>query len=174
MTNIKEAMRVFEDWLADFEVRKPPTRTYLPLATVEVFASSAADKARSFIEAYRSCDGDYKKMRTISSGEEQPTWDIVRNRRLAEILADSKVTSNLWTENGDMPTSEHIEMIVWAYSPDASKLKKRLPDIESKLDDKKEEDNGKEAKTAAKRKSDSKSDEATKNKRKSSGDKDSS
>lgn len=159
-------MRIFEDWLADFEVRKPPTRTYLPLATVELFESSASGDAHSFINAYKSCDGDYKKMRTITSGEDKPTWDIVRNRRLAELLADGKVATRLWNEDGDMPTPEHIEMITWAYSPDASKLKKQLPNIESNLG--KEQKKDKE-KTATKRKSDGKKDEASQNKRKSAG-----
>lgn len=45
----------------------------------------------------------------------------------------------MW-DSDDLPTLQHLELIMWAYSPDASKIKKRLPTLEAKLKEYKVED----------------------------------
>lgn len=90
------------------------------------------NKAEAFLKAYKSVGGDYKHLRTVASGDNEPTWDIVRNsvlNKLIQIINDEN--PSLW-EN-DLPTKEHVELIIWAYSPEASKIKKGLSKLEEKL-----------------------------------------
>lgn len=109
-----------------------------------------------FLKSYKDCDGDYKKLRTVASGEEKPTWDIVRNKHLTDLL--KKVDDDdldLWNSD-ELPTKIHTELIMWAYSPDASKIKKQLSSLQEKLekyatDD--ENDKEKNGKNSGKRKS---------------------
>jgi len=175
--NIKDAVEVFEDWLKNFEKLDlgKENRSYLPLASVQILLplkkeySIEDKKAEAFMAAYKSVGGDYKHLRTIASGEDEPTWDIVRNAVLKKILKDiEEQKSDLWKD--DLPTKEHLELILWAYSPDASKIKKNLPKFEENLgknenrDDKEtkkesgsEDDEDEGDRKAFKRKSDSSS-----------------
>lgn len=80
----------------------------------------------------KTAKGDYKNLRTVSSGDDQPTWDIIRNKELKKLLkAIDENKSDLWKD--DLPTKEHMEIILWAYSPDASKIKKNVSVYEDKL-----------------------------------------
>lgn len=118
-------------------------------------------QASAFYEAYKSVGGDYKNLRTVASGDDQPTWDIVRNTVLRKLLKKiDEENTDLW--KNDFPTKEHAELIIWAYSPDASKIKKNLSKLEEKLGSEEEDEaeNGKsrdnspaEEKKATKRKS---------------------
>lgn len=183
--NINEATGVFEDFLRNFELNNlgRENRAYLPIASIEALLP-LKDKYEiknsqidDFLKAYRkTAKGDYKNLRTVSSGEDQPTWDIVRNSELKKLLKGIEENrSDLWKD--DLPTKEHMEIILWAYSPDASKIKKNVSVYEEKLgsgqksDDEsdemeveeKEEKKGKEKK-------DKKDDDKKASKRKSAGD----
>lgn len=182
LQNINDAVQVFEEWLQNFEKLNlsKENRAYLPLATVKTLLPlkkqyKIEDKqAAAFYEAYKSVSGDYKNLRTVSSGEDQPTWDIVRNSVLRKLLKKvDEDKPDLWKD--DLPTKEHVELIVWAYSPDASKIKKNLSKLEEKLgksgdeNDDEEEGNGKkgsspkEEKKASKRKSEGSSSSSSSN-----------
>lgn len=182
LSNIKEALDVFEKWLKDFEKLHIPNWSYLPLATVESFLvlknhfGFKDEKLSKFLEAYKSNDGDYKKLRTVSSGDEKLTWDIARNNELRDLMKVVDDDSpDMWDDN-DLPTKVHAQLILWAYSPDASRIKKNLSNFQDKLDkiyggsDSSEKDDDSE--DDMKKKSDN-GDIKKSNKRKSSGNSDS-
>lgn len=180
--NINDATSVFEDFLRNFELNNlgRENRAYLPIKSIEALLplkekyeikNSQIDE---FLEAYKkTAKGDYKNLRTVSSGEDQPTWDIVRNTQLKKLLkAIEEDRSDLWED--DLPTKEHMEIILWAYSPDASKIKKNVSVYEEKLGsgEKSEDENDEmevEEKEEKGKKSKKESDKKA-SKRKSSGD----
>lgn len=150
-------------------------RAYLPFATVKTLLPLKKQykiedaQSSAFYEAYKSVGGDYKNLRTVASGDNQPTWDIVRNKVLRKLLKKlDEDKPDLWKD--DLPTKEHVELIIWAYSPDASKIKKNLSKLEEKLSSKTdgEEENGKKegssapGKKASKRKSEGSSNDSSK------------
>lgn len=188
-------MAVFEEWLRNFDLNgsSKENRAYLPLTSIEALLplkerfNIEDKKADDFLEAYKKAHADYKNLRTVASGEDQSTWDIVRNNELKRLLKQLEENKpELWKD--DLPTKEHMEIIIWAYSPDASRIKKNVSLYEEKLGTEKksesdlemdgEEENGKEEKEEKKRKeerkqSDEKSDENKEkrgSKRKSSSD----
>lgn len=161
LQNINDAVQVFEEWLQNFEKLNlsKENRAYLPLATVKTLLPLKKqykiddDQATAFYEAYKSVGGEYKNLRTVSSGEDKPTWDIVRNTVLRKLLKKiDEDKPDLWKD--ELPTKEHVELIIWAYSPDASKIKKSLSKLEEKLGKAEKEESSPEAeKKASKRKS---------------------
>lgn len=168
LQNIKDAMEVFDKWLQNFEKMDlgKENRPYLPLPTIKILSSLFSkynvqdEKAKEFLEAYKKVGGDYKHLRTVPSGDSEPTWDILRNTQLKEILTEIQETKpDMWQD--DLPTEEHLKLIMWAYSPDASKIKKNLPKLEEKLkdEDSMEDDDSEEEeiprKNSSKRKSSS-------------------
>lgn len=136
--NITDAIGIFEQWLKDFESNNlaKENKPYLPLLSVQALLP-LRDKyelkdelAERFLKAYsEEAKGEYKNLRTISSGDGEPTWDIVRNKQL-KALGTSSV--DLWDDE-DLPTKEHMSLILWAYSPEASKVKKNVSNYEEKL-----------------------------------------
>ncbi|KAK9745913.1 hypothetical protein QE152_g6543 [Popillia japonica] len=121
LQNINDAMKVFEDFVKDFEKnnKSKENRAYLPLASIEALLPLKVK-------------GEYKNLRTVSSGDNEPTWDIVRNsalRKLMKTIDDED--PELW--NDDLPSKEHMELILWGYSPEASKIKKNQSKFEEKL-----------------------------------------
>lgn len=171
LQNIKDAMEVFDKWLQNFEKMNlgKENRAYLPLPTIKMLSSlfkkyDVQDKlAKEFLDAYKKVGGEYKHLRTVSSGENEPTWDIVRNSQLKDLLKDIEENKpDMWDDG--LPTEEHLRLIAWAYSPEASQIKKNLSKIEEKLngDDSMEDGSSEEEETpkknSSKRKSSSGSD----------------
>lgn len=146
LQNINDAMKIFDDWLSNFEKHNlsKENKSYLPLETIKVLLPlvnkyKIDDKnATKFIDAYeKDAKGEYKNLRTISSGDDKPTWDIVRNSELKKLM--KKVTENdvnLWKD--ELPSKEHVELIIWGYSPEASKIKKNLEKYKELLGKKEE------------------------------------
>ncbi|XP_030745940.1 transcriptional regulator ATRX homolog [Sitophilus oryzae] len=142
LQNITDAMKIFEDWLKDYEYKNlsKENRAYLPLASVEALLPLKEkyelknELVEKFLKAYKEkAKGDYKNLRTVSSGDEKPTWDIVRNQELKKIWKGFEESKpDLWNDD-DLPTKEHLELILWAYSPEANKIKKNLSSYEEKL-----------------------------------------
>lgn len=158
-------MDVFEKWLKGFEKSdlSRQNRSYLPLSTIELLVPLKKqhkvenDKAEAFVKAYKSVGGDYKQLRTVASAENEPTWDIVRNAALKKMIEKvDEEDPDMW--DGDLPTAAHLELILWGYSPEASKLKKQIPKIEGNL--------GKNAKSCG---TEDATDNKGSNKRKSAG-----
>ncbi|VVC99042.1 unnamed protein product [Leptidea sinapis] len=143
LSNIKEAMSLFEKFLDDFDTlhMSKQNNPYLPLGIVrtclELAGGTVTDQQRSFIAAYSSVGGQYKRLRTVAEKEDGKTWDIVRNQALKE-LKEKHADVKLFNDKEE-PTNEHLEMLLWAYSPEAARVKKLIPETEdkSKSDDRK-------------------------------------
>lgn len=141
LQNINDATSVFEDFLRKFELSNlgKENRAYLSLSSIEALLPLKEkyeiknSQIDDFLKAYKkTAKGEYKNLRTVSSGEDQPTWDIVRNKELKKLLKSiDENKADLWEDN--LPTKEHMEIILWAYSPDASKIKKNISFYEEKL-----------------------------------------
>lgn len=97
------------------------------------------------IRDYKKKKGDYKSMRSVKVPDASTTWDIERNRRLKEIIDKIKKDRILWfeTDVGDfrgLPTKEHVRCIMLGYSPDPSKVKKLIAEVDEKFGDESSED----------------------------------
>ncbi|XP_048002511.1 uncharacterized protein LOC125239076 [Leguminivora glycinivorella] len=144
LANIKEAMAILEKFLDDFDTNhlSKQNNAYLSLGIVKTAQKSAGDavteKQRAFIAAYSSVNGEYKRLRTVEEKEGGKTWDIVRNAALKE-LKEKHADAKLFNDK-DEPTPEHLELLLWAYSPEAAKVKKLVP--ETKEDRKRKSSGG--------------------------------
>ncbi|XP_018311304.1 uncharacterized protein [Mycetomoellerius zeteki] len=134
LANLRDALKVFEDWLTDYKEnnRGKENLAYLPIETIKAFRSLAKKYDvwdDGFFRAYMNEKGDYKSLRDMKVPNGGTTWDIERNRRLKEIINRIKNEHVQWyeTDVGDfrgLPTKEHVRCIVLGYSPDPTKLKK--------------------------------------------------
>lgn len=167
LQNIKDAMSTFEKFLKDFEKNglSKDNRAYIPFDTIKILEplftkyNVSTKKSKAFMKAYESAK-EYKSLRTVESDEKGVTWDIIRNKELKEIWK-ANIDADMWTDD-DIPTKDHMEMIMWGFSPEASKIKKNLDTLKEKL-------GGGDKKSVSKRKpesSDSSSDESPSKKKK--------
>lgn len=169
LQNLNDAMKIFEDWLKEFENKNKSkeNRPYLPLDAIKVLLplkdkyAIKDEKALAFIKAYEKVKGEYKNLRTVDSGDGEPTWDIVRNTNLKKLVKEQEEgNADLW--NDDLPSKEHMKLILWAYSPQASNIKKNKDKFEEILGSKSESSDEEEMeedeggkKNSSKRKSES-------------------
>ncbi|CAK9824696.1 ETS translocation variant 5 [Anthophora retusa] len=140
LTNLREALKVFEDWLLDYKEnnRSKENLAYLPIETIKGFRTLAKKYdvlEEDFYKAYKKEKGDYKSLRSVKIPSGETTWDIERNRRLKQIIDKIKQEHVQWyeTDMGDfrgLPTKEHVQCIMLGYSPDPSKLKKLVVQVE--------------------------------------------
>jgi len=112
----------------------------------------------SLCRAYKGEKGDYKGLRAVKAPGKDVTWDIERNRRLKDIIGRIKQEHVQWyeTDVGDfrgLPTKEHTQCIVLAYSPDPMKLRKLASQARDKFGD--DDTNAEEEEEDAKRTHDS-------------------
>nr|XP_026486485.1 uncharacterized protein LOC113393688 [Vanessa tameamea] len=127
LSNIKEAISVFDQFLDDFDTMhlSKQNNPYISLGIVRTCVKLAGDNVteqqKSFVAAYTSVNGEYKRLRTVAS-DGGKTWDIVRNEALKE-LKEKHSDAKLFDDK-DEPTAEHLEMLLWAYSPEAARVKK--------------------------------------------------
>ncbi|XP_026746096.1 uncharacterized protein LOC113507438 [Trichoplusia ni] len=132
LSNIKSAISIFEQFLDEYESQhlSRQNNPYLSLGIVRtaerLAGNDVSDQQRSFIAAYGSVRGEYKRLRTVPEKEGGKTWDIVRNTALKDIK-EKYANAKLFTEK-DAPTSEHLQMLLWAYSPEPARTKKYVPE----------------------------------------------
>lgn len=124
---IKEAVGVLEDFLMKFdeENRSKLNLAYLPANVVTSCGTPDRSLSAEFVKAYTiDAKGNYKHLRTMfPKGDDSKSWDIVRNAKLKalnEKIAAKK--SKLFNEDGS-PSTEHLQLIYWAYSPQPDKVK---------------------------------------------------
>ncbi|XP_022833530.1 uncharacterized protein LOC111361383 [Spodoptera litura] len=126
VSNIKAAVAIFDKFIEDFDARRviKQNNPYLSLDTVRKVEELAGDNItelqKAFIAAYISVRGEYRRLRNVRAPGEDTTWDIVRNREL-KTLKRKLAHAELFEDDGE-PTEEHIEMLLWAYSPDCRRL----------------------------------------------------
>jgi len=140
--NLEEAIEVFEEWIDDYKKngRSKETFSYLPVETVEGYEPLAKHygiEDLSFLQAFKEVDGDLKRLRNKKIPDDSTTWDIHRNRNLKAI--DKKINDNflpLFETDGplrSLPTKEHVELIMWGYSKEPTKVKKLIGEIDEKI-----------------------------------------
>lgn len=149
LSNLKEALQVFEDWLNDYKLnnRGKENLPYLPIETVKgyrLLAEKYDVLDEDFYKAYKKEKGDYKSMRAVKVNG-GVTWDIERNRKLKEVIEKIKQDHIQWyeTDVGDfrgLPTKEHVQCIMLGYSPDPTKVKKLISQMEEKFESENGED----------------------------------
>ncbi|XP_052746113.1 ankyrin repeat domain-containing protein 11 isoform X2 [Bicyclus anynana] len=137
LSNIKEAISIFDKFLDDFDTMhlSKQNNPYISLPivrTCKTMADDITDQQKSFIAAYTSVRGEYKRLRTVLAAEGGKTWDVVRNAALKE-LKEKHADAKLFNDK-DEPTAEHLEMLLWAYSPEAARVKKLIPETKASED----------------------------------------
>ncbi|XP_069688596.1 uncharacterized protein Ude isoform X2 [Periplaneta americana] len=152
--NLSEAIETFEKWIDDYKShsRAKENLTYLPLDVVEAFeplaerykvTTEVAGVDSSFLKIYHAAEGDLKKLRVAKvnpDDEKSITWDVHRNKHLKPLVDRLKSDDGIALYRTEekvkgLPTKEHVELVMWGYSPEVTKLKKTIPLIKE-LEDK--------------------------------------
>lgn len=124
---IKEGVSILEDFLEEFdrENRAAQNMAYLTVDIVSAFGGPKNKLAAEFIETYKGkAKGRYEFLRTLHpKSDDSKTWDIVRNENLDKIQNKIKENKSKLFNDDCSPTKEHLELIHWAFSPNADKLK---------------------------------------------------
>lgn len=150
LANLREALKVFEDWLTDYKQnnRGKENFAYLPIETIKGFRALAKKYDvldEEFYKAYKKERGDYKSLRAVKIPSGERTWDIERNRRLKQITDKIKQEHVQWyeTDVGDfrgLPTKEHVQCIMLGYSPEPTRTKKLIAQVEETFGSENNED----------------------------------
>lgn len=151
---MKEAEKIFKEWLMKYKKErkqkggKSSKFPYLDLSIIDKYEKLAdlyniSRKARGlekpttsdegFLVVYRRVKGDWKKLKDIPCKKKNPDgihWDRKRDLQVfAKYQQMKKMKIPLYNREGiykDLPTVMHVNMIMWAYSPDEKGLKKRM------------------------------------------------
>lgn len=171
---IQAGIQVLEEFLANFEANNMMQyqRAYLPLELVQKFPPPEDALQREFLECYggERVNGNYKQLRSMfpkqsetqGDGQSNTTttpstpstntnttaanvsWDVLRNRHIAQILEQMKTVSlgttdsvsgdgsqnggsvQWFEESNGTPTRQHLQLIHWAYSPKPEELQAYL------------------------------------------------
>jgi hypothetical protein len=158
--NMIEAMNVFETWLKKYKTMKSGGGSvvnkklpYLPLALVNSYEKLAdyynvSRKARGlekpttsnegFLVVYRKVKGNERLMKNIPCRKNKVNGVNWERKRAIEVYGKlgqaQRMKLDFFHKSGilkGLPTKIHINMIMWAYSPYGSKLKKLLPLLNS-------------------------------------------
>jgi len=128
---IKDGVQILEDFLEKFErdnlMRN--NKAYLQYSIISKLPDPECELATDFLVAYGGvkAKGNYKHLRTMYPEDDDTTsWDIIRNKNVHELCEEWKKDDlKLFNENGE-PSSIHMKLIHWAYSPQPDKLKKNI------------------------------------------------
>lgn len=140
--NLNEAIDVFEKWIDDYKAhsRSKENFSYLPVELMEEYEPLAKHYSiadTSFLQIYKEVEGDLKKLRMKKVPDSEVTWDVERNRNLKTINGKIKEKYLPLFETDEplrgLPTKEHVELIMWGFSNDSTKIKKCIPLIAEKL-----------------------------------------
>ncbi|XP_075225776.1 uracil-DNA degrading factor [Lycorma delicatula] len=140
--NLNDAIEIFEKWIDDYKAnsRSKENFSYLPLEIMESYEPLAKHYNITdigFLQAFKDVDGEIKALRSKKVPDEEITWDVQRNKNLK--ILKTKIKENyipLFETDEPMrglPTKEHVELIMWGYSNDLTKIKKCIPLIEEKV-----------------------------------------
>lgn len=124
---IKEGVGILEDFLTKFdeENRSKLNLAYLPADVVTSFGTPDRSLSAEFVKAYGiKAKGNYKHLRTIfPRDDDSKSWDIVRNAKLKSLNEKIAAKKAKLFNNDGLPSVEHLQLIYWAYSPQADKVK---------------------------------------------------
>lgn len=126
--SIKDGVKILEDFLEKFETENliKNNRAYFAYNVIEKLPQPEDKLQAEFLEAYGGpkAKGNYKHLRTMYPEEDDSTsWDIIRNRNIANILAKIKEEDAKLFDDAGKPTELHMQLIHWAYSPQPDKVK---------------------------------------------------
>lgn len=130
--SIQEGVKILEEFLEKFETENliKNNRAYLAYSVIEQLPEAKDELAAEFVKAYggSKAKGNYKHLRTMyPEGDDSTSWDIIRNRNIANILEKLKAEeAKLFDAESGEPTEIHLELIHWAYSPQPDKVKAYL------------------------------------------------
>lgn len=137
---INEGVKILEEFLEKFDLenRSKYNFAYLPSSVITAFPAAKHSLVKEFVSVYSGkANGNYKHLRTLYPRDDDSiSWDIIRNKEVKKIK--EKIAANdskLFNEDGS-PSAEHLDLIHWAYSPQADKVK-NLAGGDKKKDDKK-------------------------------------
>lgn len=140
--NLQESIEVFEKWIDDYRAhsRAKENFSYLPVEILEDYLPLAKHygiEGTAFYDVYKEADGDLKKLRVKKVPDESITWDIHRNNNLKPLAEKIKEEYIPLYETDEplrgLPTKEHVQMIMWGFSNEPTKIKKCVPLIEQKV-----------------------------------------
>lgn len=150
--NIKQALDIYSKWLNNYKKQKLSSRLSKPYLTPKQVSSleflaeyyNISRKARGldkpttsdrgFLEVWREVNGDKKRLRNYpvkSILPEGQTWDKQRNNFIIRRISMMKnAKDDLYYTSGPnegLPTKLHVNMIMWAYSPDVKNVLSNIP-----------------------------------------------
>ncbi|KAI8130038.1 hypothetical protein FF38_12814 [Lucilia cuprina] len=126
--SIKEGVKILEDFLEKFETENliKNNRAYLAYNVIEQLPQPEDALQAEFLKAYGGpkAKGNYKHLRTMFPADDDSTsWDIIRNRNIAKLLAKLKEEDAKLFDDTGKPSEIHMQLIHWAYSPQPEKVK---------------------------------------------------
>lgn len=101
-----------------------PAYPYLALSLVSAFepaarqrgVSEVARSPRGFLAAYRRAGGDWRRL--------PASWVAKRDGFVARHLAQLEGRGEPLVDDEGMPTRRHLALIMWAYSPVGTRLRR--------------------------------------------------
>lgn len=145
--NIKQALGIYSKWLNNYKKQNLSSRLSKPYLTPKQVSSleflaeyyNISRKARGldkpttsdrgFLEIWREVKGDKKRLRNYPVKSRLPhgqTWDKQRNNFITRRISMIKNAKNdLYYTSGPnkgLPTKLHVNMMIWAYSPDVKNV----------------------------------------------------
>jgi hypothetical protein len=151
---MRDAMKLFHSWLKKYKKKKggKSSLPYLPLSLINQYETLAeyyniSRKARGlekpttsdkgFLVIYREYKGDGLKMKELPCRKDKPEGVNWERKREIEVKGKygqmKRMKIPLYHKEGelkDLPTKMHVNMIMWAYSPDKKGLEKRVKLLE--------------------------------------------
>ncbi|XP_075152058.1 uracil-DNA degrading factor [Haematobia irritans] len=126
--SIKDGVQILEDFLEKFETENliKNNRAYFAYDIIAKLPQPEDKLQAEFLKAYGGpkAKGNYKHLRTMYPEEDDTTsWDIIRNRNIAKILAKIKEEDAKLFDDTGKPSDLHMQLIHWAYSPQPDKVK---------------------------------------------------
>lgn len=147
---MKEAMILLKEWLDNY--KKEENYEYLPLDLVNKYEKLAEeynisrvarglDKStksdEGFLVVYRKANGNGNKLvnKLVKKNKPQSAdWNIHRNNFIKARLGQMKKANTKWFHNTgiykDLPTKQHLVLIMNAYSPNKRRLKEIIKNHE--------------------------------------------
>lgn len=134
--SIKEGVKILEDFLEKFETENliKNNRAYFAYDVIAKLPQPEDKLQAEFLKAYGGpkAKGNYKHLRTMYPEEDDSTsWDIIRNRNIAKILAKIKEEDAKLFDDQGKPSDLHLQLIHWAYSPQPDKVKSYAATLKS-------------------------------------------
>lgn len=134
--NMEDAMLIFRNWLKTHKTLKTKYE-YLPLGLITKYKKLANvyNISLDFLNIYNKVNGNYRKLSFIPIAKINSTkinntldYDIIREKQIDKLLKKNS-TIKLYNSTGpyiNLPTKQHMKLIMYGYSMDKLGLINRL------------------------------------------------